>query len=83
MLRLREGVLLLNAIPLSPDRTDRVTVLRIIAQFAPDVADVYHHKIVGGIEIRFVPDALIDVLRREDFATVCGKKMQDAVFQIS
>ena len=73
---------LLNAIPLSPDGADRVAVLRIVPQLAADVADVYHHQIVGGVEIRFVPYALINVLRREDLARVRGQQVQDAVFNI-
>ena len=82
MLRLREGVFLFNAIPLSPDCADRMTVLRIITQLAADVADVYHHKIVGGVEIRLVPDALVNVLCGENLPRVRGQKMQDSVLDI-
>ena len=81
MLKLRE-IRLINEIPLSPDRTDRMTILWVIPELAPDIPDVYHDRIIGRVKIGFFPDDLIDFLSRKDFLWMGRKQQKDPVFRI-
>ena len=43
---------------------------------------MYHYGIIGRIEIRFFPNALIQILDRIDLVRVFHQQVQDLVFQI-
>ena len=61
---------LFNIIPPPPHGLYVFRILRVLLDFPPQIPDVDHHIVVGGVKIRFIPDALIDILRGKDLSPV-------------
>lgn len=66
-----------HAISLTPHGADGTA-----AYLLADVADVDHDGVLTAVKVRLLPDALVEVLRREDFVGIGGQQQDDAILQL-
>ena len=59
-----------------------MTILRIVAQLAANIPNMHHHQVVGGVEIRLIPDALVDILYGKDLLGMLGEQQKDPIFDV-
>ena len=66
-----------HAISLTPHGADGTA-----AYLLADVADVDHDGVLTAVKVRLLPDALVEVLHREDFVGIGGQQQDDAILQL-